>query len=161
MNEVYLHTGTNLGNRAANLKQANRWVAREIGAIAKTSRIYHTEAWGITDQPDFLNQALLVHTRLGPFEVLEKIQQIERRMGRVREVKWGERIIDIDILFFNDEVLDTDALTIPHPYLHYRNFVLAPLLEIAPQLVHPIFRKTITELADASEDSLTVGVFRG
>ncbi len=161
MNRIYLHTGANLGDRAANLQQANDWIGLEIGAIARASRVYHTKAWGITDQPDFLNQALLVLSPLGPFEVLEKIQQIERRMGRVREVKWGERIIDIDILFFNDEVLETDALTIPHPYLHYRNFVLMPLVEIAPKLVHPVFKKTITELSAASEDSLTVGVFRG
>lgn len=161
MNNIYLHTGTNLGDRAANLEQANDWITREIGAIAQASRVYHTKAWGITDQPDFLNQALLVHSVLGPFDVLEKIQLIERRMGRAREVKWGERLIDIDILFFNEEALDTEALTIPHPYLHYRNFVLMPLMEIAPHLVHPIFQKTITELYAASEDTLTVGVFRG
>ena len=159
-NQVYLHTGTNLGGREANLKRANECIAQEIGPIEKASKVYRTKAWGITDQPDFLNQALLVSSLLSPFELLEKIQGIERRMGRVREVKWGERIIDIDILFFNNEIIDTERLTIPHPYLHYRNFVLLPLMDIAPGLLHPGFGLTIAELYANSEDTLRVEVVK-
>lgn len=160
LNQVFLHTGTNLGNRQANLRLANEWIEKEIGPIVQASEVYRTKAWGITDQPDFLNQALLARTRLSPFELLEKIQAIERRMGRVREVKWGERIIDIDILFYNDAIIETETLTIPHPYLHYRNFVLLPLMDIAPGLVHPGFGKTITELYANSEDTLLVEVVK-
>ncbi|MCO6488488.1 MAG: 2-amino-4-hydroxy-6-hydroxymethyldihydropteridine diphosphokinase [Phaeodactylibacter sp.] len=159
-NQVYLHTGTNLGNRESNLLRANEWIGREIGPIGEASKVYRTKAWGITDQPDFLNQALRVSTHLPPFQLLERIQAIERRMGRVREVKWGERIIDIDILFYNNEVIDTETLTIPHPYLHYRNFVLLPLMDIAPGLVHPVFGLTIAELYARSEDTLAVEVVK-
>ena len=159
-NQIYLHTGTNLGNREANLKRANEWIVQEIGPIEKASSVYRTKAWGITDQPDFLNQALLVSTHLSPFELLEKIQDIERRMGRAREIKWGERIIDIDILFYNDEIIDTENLTIPHPYLHYRNFVLLPLMDIAPGLLHPGFGLTVAELYANSEDKLLVEVVK-
>ena len=159
-NQIYLHTGTNLGDREANLKRANERIMEEIGPIEKASRVYRTKAWGITDQPDFLNQALLVSTHLSPFELLEKIQDIERRMGRAREIKWGERIIDIDILFYNNEVIDTETLTIPHPYLHYRNFVLLPLMDIAAGLVHPVFGLTIAELYARSEDTLAVEVVK-
>ncbi len=156
MNKVFLHTGSNLGDRKALLEEANRWIGQEIGEIVQSSRIYKTKAWGITEQPDFLNQALEVHTELSPAEVLEKIQEIEKRMGRVREIKWGERLIDIDILFYNEAIIDSPELTIPHPYLHYRNFVLTPLLEIAPELIHPVFKKTVRELQEASEDTLVV-----
>ncbi|MCB0560028.1 MAG: 2-amino-4-hydroxy-6-hydroxymethyldihydropteridine diphosphokinase [Lewinellaceae bacterium] len=159
-NQVYLHTGTNLGNREANLQRANEWIEEEIGPIEQVSKVYRTKAWGITDQPDFLNQALLVGSLLSPFELLERIHAIERRMGRVREIKWGERIIDIDILFFNDEIIDTEKLTIPHPYLHYRNFVLLPLMDIAPGLLHPGFKLTIAELFANSEDTLRVEVVK-
>lgn len=160
INQVYLHTGSNLGELDANLRRANKWIGKEIGFIERASKVYQTKAWGITDQPDFLNQALLAHTRLGPFELLEKIQAIERRMGRVREIKWGERIIDIDILFYNDEIIDTPNLTIPHPFLHYRNFVLLPLMDIAPGLVHPGFGMTVAELYANSEDTLLVEVVK-
>ena len=159
-NQIYLHTGTNVGDREANLKRANERIMEEIGPIEKASRVYRTKAWGITDQPDFLNQALLVSTHLSPFELLEKIQDIERRMGRAREIKWGERIIDIDILFYNDEIIDTENLTIPHPYLHYRNFVLLPLMDIAPGLLHPGFGLTVAELYANSEDKLLVEVVK-
>ena len=152
--------GANLGNREDNLKKANEWIRKEIGPIKSASKVYQTKAWGITDQPDFLNQALLVKTRLSPQKLLEKIQAIERRMGRVREIKWGERIIDIDILFFNDAIIDTKNLTIPHPYLHYRNFVLLPLMDIAAGLVHPVFGLTIAELYARSEDTLAVEVVK-
>jgi 2-amino-4-hydroxy-6-hydroxymethyldihydropteridine diphosphokinase len=147
MNKVYLHTGTNLGDKAANLEQANAWIRQEIGPIVLDSSVHQTAPWGITTQPDFLNQALLVHTTLSASEVLAKIHWIERKMGRVRRIKWGERCIDIDILFFNDAIIEEENLTIPHPYLHLREFVLAPLREIAPELIHPVFGKSIWQLS--------------
>lgn len=156
VNTVFLHTGSNLGNKAANLKQACREIEKRIGAIQKESLIYITKAWGITDQPDFLNQALEIQTDLEPFELLRTINAIESDMGRKREIKWGTRLIDIDILFYEDQIIDTEKLIIPHAYLHYRNFVLIPLREIAPDFKHPIFKKTITELCSASKDDLIV-----
>ena len=158
-NKVFLHTGTNLGNKLANLERAVELIGKKIGSISQASLIYHTKAWGITDQPDFLNQALEVQTTLNPFELLEAIHYIEQKMGRKREIKWGERLIDIDILFYSNQIINTEHLTIPHPYLHYRNFVLVPMLEIAPSLEHPILRMTIAELCSNSEDELQVEAF--
>ena len=156
VHRLYLHTGTNLGEREANLRRANELIEKEIGPIAKASSIYRTQAWGITQQPDFLNQALCVMTTLEPEEVLDRILQIEKKMGRKRVVKWGERLIDIDILFYDQLKLETENLVIPHPHMHYRNFVLIPLAEIAPDLIHPHFNKTISALVTASEDELAV-----
>ena len=156
VNTVFLHTGSNLGNKAANLKQAGRLIEERIGPIQKESLIYITKAWGITDQPDFLNQALEIQTDLDPFELLKTINSIEADMGRKREIKWGTRLIDIDILFYEDQIIETEKLIIPHAYLHYRNFVLIPLQEIAPEFQHPIFKKTITELCSSSQDDLIV-----
>lgn len=158
LHTVYLHTGTNLGDKAANLQSAIEWIELRIGTAVTVSGIYHTKAWGITDQPDFLNQAIEIQTKLDPFQVLEQIQDIEQLMGRKREIKWGERLIDIDILFYDAQIINTKDLTIPHPYLHYRNFVLVPMLEIAPDLLHPVLQQTIRELHDCSQDELQVEV---
>jgi 2-amino-4-hydroxy-6-hydroxymethyldihydropteridine diphosphokinase len=160
MNRVYLHTGSNLGQREANLQLANKLITKEIGAIRQASRLYSTAAWGIEDQPDFLNQALEVGTTLRPGQVLEAIGRIEQQMGRIRIVKWGQRLIDIDILFYNHLVINRADLKIPHPELQNRNFVLAPLLEIAPGLKHPIFQKTIRELASICGDTLNANLYR-
>lgn len=159
--QVFLHTGTNLGKRAKNLQLANELIEKEIGIIVKASKVYNTRAWGISDQPDFLNQALEVRTPLPPMPILRKIIQIEKEMGRTREFKWRERIIDIDILFYEDEMIDIPGLIIPHPYLHYRNFVLIPLIDIAPDLLHPRLKHTIKELYSRSEDHLKVEAVGG
>ena len=157
MNKTYLHTGSNLGDKALNLSTAVKRIEAEIGRVSLKSKVYQTKAWGITDQPDFLNQALEVETLLNPFELLAIINKIEFDMGRKREIKWSERLIDIDILFYNNEIIQEEPkLIIPHPYLHYRNFVLVPMMEIAPQLNHPIFNQTITQLYSNSEDELIV-----
>jgi 2-amino-4-hydroxy-6-hydroxymethyldihydropteridine diphosphokinase len=154
---VYLHTGSNLGNREENLSKVNDLITKLIGKIIAKSGLYETEAWGVADQPNFYNQALKVETALTPQMILEKILQIETEcFNRIREEKWMARIIDVDILLFDDVVIETESLTIPHPHLHQRNFVLIPLMEIAGMLVHPTLKETIEDLYWQSEDSLDV-----
>lgn len=157
--QVTLHTGSNLGDRHLNLEIALQRISSRIGPILNTSRIYQTQAWGITEQPDFLNQAMTVETYLSPRQVLWEVLQIERSMGRRRtSKKWLARLIDIDVIFYEQEIINTLELTVPHPFLHQRNFVLAPLLEISPLKIHPVLNKSIKELYEDSEDSLLVGV---
>lgn len=154
---VYLHTGTNLGNRQENLNQVNEFIEQHIGEIILESSIYETAAWGLINQPDFYNQALKVSTLLSPNEILEKISFIETSLfNRIREEKWASRIIDIDILFYENEIINTNDLIIPHQYLHQRNFVLIPLMEIAGDFIHPFLQETIEDLYWKSEDSLEV-----
>lgn len=153
--KLYLLAGSNLGDRKDFLRQARLAVENQIGTITAASRLYHTQPWGLSEQPDFLNQALEVQTLLTPFEVLEAIQSIEKAMGRTKKKHWGERIIDLDILFYEAEVMETARLTIPHPRFQDRNFAMAPLAEIAPDLRHPVLGKTIETLLAASEDTLT------
>ncbi|HMO40297.1 MAG TPA: 2-amino-4-hydroxy-6-hydroxymethyldihydropteridine diphosphokinase [Saprospiraceae bacterium] len=135
--------GSNLGDRKENLRVARERIATELGPVQRVSSLYETPPWGITDQPDFLNQALEVRTTLEPEAVLQIILTIEQDMGRQRLRKWGERLIDIDILLYDDLVLTSEQLTIPHPFLHQRDFVLAPLAEIAPTAIHPVFQELI------------------
>ena len=160
MNLVYLHTGTNLGDKLFNLSEANRLIIKHIGGIQSLSPIYSTAAWGIQEQPSFLNQAMLVYSTLTPIEILQQINQIEELMGRIRIIKWGERLIDIDILFFNDDIISLPKLTIPHPELQNRNFVLSPLKDIAADFMHPLLLKTISTLSKESPDNLEAEVYK-
>src|SRR4026208_2624091 len=130
MNKAYLLLGGNIGNRPANLKKAKHLLENQVGKIVKYSRIYETASWGNTDQPDFLNQVLLIETKLAPAKIMEQILLIEKTIGRVRSEKNASRVIDIDILFFNDEVIETKNIIIPHPEIQNRNFVLYPLNEL-------------------------------
>ena len=148
--------GTNLGDRQANLQRAIVEIEQNIGSILDCSSVYETEPWGVTDQPSFYNQVLKVATSLDPLQLLTATLAIEKEMGRVRTGRYGARIIDIDILFFEDLVIETAQLTIPHPRITERNFVLAPLAEIAPDLVHPMSHQTISAIWGAGNDQLGV-----
>ena len=156
LKKAYLLTGSNLGDKKSYLEAAKKAIHKRAGKVTASSSIYQTAAWGIEDQPDFWNQALAIKTRLSPSELLTTLLAIEREMGRERNEKWGARTIDIDILLYGDEVIDLPDLHIPHKHLHERNFTLIPLMEIAGEIEHPIFKKTIEELYWASNDPLDV-----
>ncbi len=149
---VFLGLGSNVGDRAANLKVAADLITKNVGKIAKKSHLYETQPWGNTDQESFLNQVLMINTTLDPRDLLEKISKIERELGRERREKWGPRPLDIDILFYGKRVIRDKGLEIPHPELHKRAFVLVPLMEIAPELEHPILKKQVDELYMACDD---------
>ncbi|MBA2330878.1 MAG: 2-amino-4-hydroxy-6-hydroxymethyldihydropteridine diphosphokinase [Flavisolibacter sp.] len=156
MDVAYLLTGGNLGNRYNNLKEAKLRVDQHCGAVLAFSGIYETEAWGIKDQKSFLNQALVIETAYSAKELLEQILNIENSMGRIREEKYGPRLIDIDILFYGNKVIHEEGLQVPHPFVHKRRFALQCLAEIASDIVHPVFNKTVHELLAECEDPLRV-----
>ena len=155
--KTYLLLGSNLGNRELLLENAIKMIEREIGEVFAKSSVYETAAWGKTDQPNFLNLALGVQTSLTPIKLLNSIMAIENKLGRIREEKWGARLIDIDVILFGNEVVNLDdVLRIPHIEMQNRKFVLQPLAEIAPNQIHPILKKTILELLNDLNDSLLV-----
>ncbi|MCB5249954.1 MAG: 2-amino-4-hydroxy-6-hydroxymethyldihydropteridine diphosphokinase [Candidatus Cloacimonadales bacterium] len=142
-----LSLGSNLGNRENNLEQAvDRISLMPNTNILKKSGIIETKAWGNTSQPDFLNMAIMIETQFQPQELLYNLLQIEKHLGRIRTVKWAARSIDIDIIFYEDIVLNNEELTIPHPFMHERNFVLDSLLEICPYYIHPVFNMTVKQI---------------
>lgn len=154
LHKAYLLLGGNEGDRHLWLSKAREQIAASCGAITRQSSIYETGAWGITDQPDFLNQVVLIETALDPLTLLHTIQQIEKMLGRQRDVKWGPRTLDIDILFYDDIIVNDPELIVPHPYLQDRRFTLAPLAEVARGLMHPVLHKTIAQLLEACLDTL-------
>jgi 2-amino-4-hydroxy-6-hydroxymethyldihydropteridine diphosphokinase len=156
MNKVFLLIGGNMGDRLQNLHQAIALLSATCGPVIQQSAVYETAAWGKTDQAAFLNQALLLTTSLTPQELIATILSVEEQLGRRRMEKNGPRVIDIDIIFYNNVVMHEPHLTIPHPQLQNRRFVLVPLQEIAPAFVHPVLHKTITELLEECEDELGV-----
>ncbi len=143
---VYLALGTNLGDRPANLRAAIETLPPEIKVIAE-SKVYETPPWGYEDQPAFLNMAVKGETVLKPDPLLKRLKRLEVQLGREQSFRWGPRLIDIDILFYDDLILESESLTIPHPRLHERAFVLVPLADIAPDFVHPVLKETIKELS--------------
>jgi 2-amino-4-hydroxy-6-hydroxymethyldihydropteridine diphosphokinase len=154
MNRAYLITGGNLGDRTANLAAALRRIAAEAGTIVASSAIYETEAWGKTNQPAFLNQAVIVDTSLAPQALLDLLLHIEKEIGRVRYQKWDARLIDIDIIFIDQLVQQDPVLTLPHPFFQDRRFALTPMAEIAGDFVHPVFHQTVDALLEACPDPL-------
>jgi 2-amino-4-hydroxy-6-hydroxymethyldihydropteridine diphosphokinase len=155
VNSVYLVLGGNLGNRKKNLEIALRMIGVEIGIIQRLSGIYETEPWGFKDTGNFMNQVIEITTDLQPPEVLEKIKKIETYFGREmhEHIKYEPRRMDIDILFYNSEIIQLPDLNIPHPYLHERNFVLVPLNELAADFIHPLLKKSISQLKSECKDT--------
>ncbi|MFA7407240.1 MAG: 2-amino-4-hydroxy-6-hydroxymethyldihydropteridine diphosphokinase [Anaerolineaceae bacterium] len=151
---VYIALGTNIGDRALNLQTAKDWLSRKA-IITRESSVYITPPWGYADQPDFLNQVIKVNTRLGPRSLLRFLQRIERKMGRVKLILNGPRVIDLDILFYGDRVITSPNLQIPHPRMVGRAFVLVPLNEIAPDLVHSALGISVQQmLADVDTEGV-------
>ena len=154
---VYLALGTNLGDRFGNLKAALGALPPEA-IVQAQSQIYETPAWGYEAQPPFLNMVVKVSTDLAPLSLLAHIKDLEARLGRTPSFHWGPRLIDIDILFYDDLILQVPELTVPHPRLHERAFVLVPLADLAPELVHPVLHQTIAGLL-ASTDRSGIALF--
>ncbi|HEX4878166.1 MAG TPA: 2-amino-4-hydroxy-6-hydroxymethyldihydropteridine diphosphokinase [Chitinophagaceae bacterium] len=156
MNIAYLLTGGNLGKREENLALARTLITRQCGEITAVSSLYETAAWGKTDQPSFLNQALKLETIHHARQLMRKLLKIEKMMGRVRKEKYGPRLIDIDILLFNEEIHHYQLLKLPHPEMQNRRFALLPLAEIAPEAFHPVLKKTVASLLQECKDPLNV-----
>ena len=156
MNRTYLLIGSNVGNRVNNIETATNLLEQQIGKIIKSSSVYETDAWGNTSQPDFLNQAILIETRLNAHKCMQQIFSIENKMGRVRIKKNDPRIIDVDILFFNDEIINEQDLIVPHPQIQNRKFVLIPMNELSPGFIHPVLNQTIGNLLSTCADPLQV-----
>lgn len=156
MDGIFLLLGTNLGNRKQNLKKARILLKSNFIKIKSLSSLYESEPWGIAQQPPFYNQAIEIYTGLPPEELLIYLKNIEKHLGRVQIERWKERIIDIDILYYQSEIIDTPVLKIPHPEIQNRRFTLLPLNEIAPDFIHPILKKNQRELLELCQDTLQV-----
>jgi len=159
MSGVYLIIGGNLGNRMQNIRICQQELRVALGPIVSQSSVYETAAWGNTDSPSYLNQVLFFQTDKTPETVLDICLQTEQRMGRHRTTKWASREIDIDILFYDQEIIEQKHLKIPHPHAHQRRFVMTPMKELAPHFMHPTFQKTIEELWQECPDPLPVALY--
>jgi 2-amino-4-hydroxy-6-hydroxymethyldihydropteridine diphosphokinase len=156
MDRSFLLLGSNLGNRKINFEAARNLIEQECGTIIQLSSLYETAAWGKTDQPPFLNQAMEIETELKAEQLMKQLLKIEKMMGRERREKYGPRLIDIDILLFNEEQYDLPFLKIPHPEMQNRRFALIPLAEIAANIRHPVFGKSISRLLKECPDKSEV-----
>jgi len=153
---VVILLGSNLGNRQEFMQKAIQHLSVEVGRIVTNSSYYETKAWGNEAQPDFLNQVLICETELDAIDVLAHCLAIEKKLGRDRLEKWGSRTIDIDILYFGNEIIAAPDLKIPHPFLHERRFTLVPLCEVLPDFVHPVFNFSNKQLLERCKDELEV-----
>ncbi len=160
MDGIYLLLGGNLGDRWNNLVKAQYLLKREPINIISSSSIYESASWGIQNQPDFLNLSIKIYTELQPIHLLERCLMIENVMGRERIVKWGSRLIDIDILYYHNEIISTDDLKVPHPGIPDRKFTITPLAELAPNEVHPLLNKNQQTLLEACKDNLNVRIYK-
>jgi 2-amino-4-hydroxy-6-hydroxymethyldihydropteridine diphosphokinase len=154
---IYLILGSNLNDREMSIQRAIESIEQSIGPVLQKSSIYETEPWGYVDDKYFLNQVIKAKTNLTPLEILEKIKSLEQAMGRMKSTtRYAAREIDIDILFYDDQIVDLPELSIPHREIQNRKFVLIPMAEIAEELVHPVLLKNIGELLAACPDKSTV-----
>lgn len=156
MNKTYLLLGSNLDNPRKKLATAQQIIQKKIGPVLRQSSIYQTAAWGNTQQPDFLNQVIIVDNKLDPHQTMQTILEIEKKMGRIRSEKNAARLIDIDILFYGKMIIDETDLTIPHPFIAQRRFVLVPMNELSPLFVHPVLQRNIHDLLLHCPDKLDV-----
>ena len=157
MNTAYLILGGNIGEKLRNMQLAIQLINNRTGVIAKRSDIFVTAAWGNNKQPDFINQAVCIDTALSAEELLNELLRIEEELGRKRtDEKWGARTMDIDILFYNNEIINRPHLKIPHPFIQERRFVLVPMMQIAKEFIHPVLNKSIEQLLNECTDSLEV-----
>lgn len=153
---LVLHFGSNIGNRIKYLKDALNKTEKAFGKSLATSSIYQTQAWGFSGQPDFLNMAAIYETNIQPEDVLKAIKNIEIETGRIHREHWHERELDIDIIFYDNQIIEKPDVHIPHPRMHERNFVLVPLNEICPDYIHPVFKVSVSHLLKQSTDKLIV-----
>lgn len=157
MNDLFLLLGSNLGDRSSNISNAIKLIANEIAEIDLSSGLYETDPWGNSGQDKFLNQVIKLQSNKDPVDLLENVLSIEQRLGRTRDGERNSaRTIDIDILFYGDMIVKSSNLEIPHPRIHLRKFVLVPMNEIAPGLIHPVFGKSIDRLLRCCPDKLEV-----
>jgi 2-amino-4-hydroxy-6-hydroxymethyldihydropteridine diphosphokinase len=158
MKHVFLSLGGNLGNTQEIFEWTYPMIENKVGPILQKSSLYQTAAWGLTDQADFLNQVVLLESSLTPNEILAEIQAIEKALGRERQVTWGPRTLDLDILFIDQELIQESDLQIPHPHIQDRKFILIPLREIAADWIHPVFKKSAKELLIETKDTSAVEI---
>jgi len=161
MNKAILLIGGNLGDRTGHLQQAVEQIDKQVGKVEKISALYETAAWGHVEQPDYLNQALLVSTGMDARTLLQTVLAIEHNIGRIRRQKWGARVIDIDIIFYNDTIINEPDLKIPHPQMQFRQFVLVPLTEIIPDWQHPVLHQSVSTLLENCTDTLPAIKYNG
>ncbi|MCX6322937.1 MAG: 2-amino-4-hydroxy-6-hydroxymethyldihydropteridine diphosphokinase [Sphingobacteriales bacterium] len=155
-NRAYLLLGSNLGNPKLQLENATRHISKDAGMLKRVSSIYTTAAWGNTLQPDFLNQVLVIDTLLTAEKLMQILLAIETKMGRIRTIKNEARTIDIDLLFYGKTVISSPSLTVPHPLIQERRFVLVPMNALSPRFIHPVFHKSIHQLLKECKDTLAV-----
>ncbi len=156
MKEIYLLLGSNIGDRSKQLAKATSAISHPNLEVSLCSQVYETAAWGKTDQSPFLNQVIQCHTNMGPVDLLAHCQAVERLLGRERFELWGPRTIDIDILYYDNEIYNSEGLIIPHAGIALRRFTLVPLAEIAPKFSHPVLGLTNEHLLDICPDELEV-----
>ncbi|HEX4956751.1 MAG TPA: 2-amino-4-hydroxy-6-hydroxymethyldihydropteridine diphosphokinase [Lacibacter sp.] len=156
MHRAYILLGSNMGKRKTFLTRAKKMMEAEAGTVVQQSSIYETAAWGNTNQKPFLNQVVLLQTKLSPEELMQTLLLIEQHLGRIRTQKFGPRTIDLDILFYSNLIVKTKLVTIPHPAMQERRFVLVPLAELAPRKIHPVYKQSITTLLKNCIDDLPV-----
>lgn len=156
MKGKYLILGSNTGDPESSLQNALVKIETDVGNVVRTSSMYITEPWGFKDQPPFYNLVVEIETNFDAFDTLRKVLAIEKSMGRIRKEKWAKRIIDIDILYFDDQVINKENLTIPHPGIPERRFVLVPLCELIPDKIHPVLKVSNADLLKSTKDHLGV-----